>query len=173
MILSSEKLRAICGISASVGAKSDILERCIEQAEDFDIKSFLGNSFFTAIDKNKASYSLLLSGGEYTYNGVTYSFKGLQYAIAWFAFARWTRVSNSQPTAFGTVVKNADSSDPVTERELATKAKEYKSCGLNYLMECKNFLELHKTDTLYYEYYLLGTFNETDRKPNFQIDVIG
>lgn len=173
MILSIEKLRAICGLPSTIGAKSDILERCIEQAEDFNIKSFLGNSFFTAIDKNKASYSLLLNGGEYTYSRVTYSFKGLQYAIAWFAFARWTRVSNSQPTAFGTVVKNSDSSDAVSERELNAKAKEYESCGLNYLMECKTFLDAHLTDSLYVEYSRLETLNQIDRKPNFQIDIIG
>lgn len=173
MILSIEKLQSICGISATVGAKSMKLEKCIEQAEDFDIKKVLGNSFYTTIDKTKSTYDLLLNGGNYTYDGVEYSFKGLNYAIAWFAFARWTKLSNSNPTAFGTVVKNSDYSDPVEERKLQKEASEYESAGVEYLEDVKLFLHYHYGNPIYDNYFKMTRLNDQNLNKQYSISVIG
>ena len=170
MILSAEKMKSITGISPNIGQKSDILDRAISQAEDFDVKSVLNNVFFTQIDKNKSTYSLLLNGGEYTYNGYTYSFKGLNYAIAYFALARWTKGSNSNATPFGTVVKSSNDSDPVAASDLAIKANEYKSVGSQYLDECLQFLAV-QTDPIYTLYY--SRLFPTKKSSNINIDIIG
>lgn len=170
MILSAEKMKSITGISQNIGQKSDILDRAIEQAEDFDVKSVLNNVFFTQIDKNKATYSLLLNGGEYIYNGYTYSFKGLQYAIAYFALARWTKGSNSNATPFGTVVKSSNDSDPVSNADLMIKVNEYRSVGTQYLDECLQFLSV-QTDPIYTLYR--GGISPTKKNSSINIDIIG
>lgn len=170
MILSAEKLKAITGISPNIGVKSDTLDRAIEQAEDFDIKSALGNVFFTEVDAKKADYATLLSGGSYTYNGYTYSFKGLNYAIAYFAFARWTKGSNTNATPFGTVIKSSNDSDPVQTSELMIKVNEYKSVGAQYLQECLDFLNL-QTDPIYNLYR--NSICPQTKSSGFNIQIIG
>lgn len=170
MILSAEKMKSITGISQNIGQKSDILDRAIEQAEDFDVKSVLNNVFFTQIDKNKATYSLLLNGGEYIYNGYTYSFRGLHYAIAYFALSRWTKNSNTNATPFGTVVKSSNDSDPVSNADLMIKVNEYKSVGTQYLDECLQFLSL-QTDPIYNLYR--NSVSQQTKTSSLNIQIIG
>lgn len=170
MILSAEKMKSITGISPNIGVKSDTLDRAIEQAEDFDVKSALGNVFFTELDSKKATYATLLNGGSYIYNGYTYSFKGLSYAIAFFALARWTKGSNTNATPFGTVVKSSNDSDPVTNSDLMIKVNEYKSIGSQYLQECIDFLDL-QTDPIYTLYR--NSVSPQSTKNSFKIQIIG
>lgn len=170
MILSAEKMKAITGISPNIGAKSDTLDRAIEQAEDFDVKSALGNVFFTEVDSKKTTYTTLLNGGSYTYNGYTYSFKGLNYAIAYFAFARWTKGSNTNATPFGTVIKSSNDSDPVPASELMIKVNEYKSIGSQYLQECLDFLNL-QSDPIYTLYR--NSVSPQTKSSSFNFQIIG
>ena len=163
-------MKSITGISPNIGIKSDTLDRSIEQAEDFDVKQVIGNVFFTEIDANKSTYENLLNGGSYTYNGYTYSFKGLNYAIAYFALSRWTRGSNVNATPFGTVVKSSNDSDPVAASDIAIKANEYKSVGSQYLDECLQFLAV-QTDPIYTLYY--SRLFPTKKSSNINIDIIG
>lgn len=169
MILSAEKMKSITGISPNIGIKSDTLDRSIEQAEDFDVKQVIGNVFFTEIDANKSTYENLLNGGSYTYNGYTYSFKGLNYAIAYFALSRWTRGSNVNATPFGTVIKSSNDSDPVQTADLMVKVNEYKSIGSQYLQECIDFLNV-QTDPIY-ALYKKSVCSQS--KPSFNISIVG
>jgi hypothetical protein len=173
MILDVAKMRAICGIPSTVGAKSDMLERCIEMVEDFELRQTLGNSFINVIEKDLSTYSLLLNGGRYTYDSIEYSFKGLNYAIAWLAFGRWTKTSNSNPTAFGTVIKSSQDSEPLQDRDLQIKAKEYTSAGQNYLQDVITFLQLNQENSLYFEYSRSNNVIGGAKKQSFSIDVIG
>jgi len=170
MILSAEKMKAIAGISPNIGVKSDILDRAIEQAEDFDIKQAIGNVFFTQVDANKSTFDTLLNGGSYNYNGYTYSFKGLNYAIAFFALSRWTKASNSVATAYGTVTKQSTSSDPIQNSELMIKVNEYKSVGEQYLQECIDFLNL-QTDQIYNLYR--NSVSPQTKTSSFNMQIIG
>jgi len=100
------------------------------------------------IDSVKSDYTLLLNGGKYTVDNVDYYFKGLNYVIAWFAFARWTKLSNSQPTAFGTVIKNSNDSDPISDANLAILINSYKATADKYMEDVTAFLAT-QTDSKY------------------------
>ena len=163
-------MKSITGISPNIGIKSDTLDRSITHAEDFDIKNTIGNVFFTAVDANKSTYDLLLNGGTYDYGGYTYSFKGLYYAIAYFALSRWTKGSNTNATPFGTVVKSSNDSDPVSTSELMIKVNEYKSIGQQYLDECITFLD-RQTDAIY-NFYKKSPACES-KSGNINMSIIG
>jgi len=140
MLLDSEKMRAICSIAASVGEVNYNIERAIETTEQIEIKSELGNLLFTDIEKNKTNYSILLNGGDYQYNNNTYSFKGLYYAIAWQSYVRYTKLSNANTTAYGTVFKNTDYSSQLDSSSMQIVINEYQSIASNYLNEVKLYL---------------------------------
>ena len=171
MILSAEKMKSICGLSPNIGAKSDILDRCIEQSEDFDIKNALGNAFYSIIDANKSDYKLFVDGGVYEIDNVKYTFKGLNYAIAYYALARWTKVSNRQPTPFGTVVKSTNDSDPIQQDEIKILVDDYKAIADRYMAECVSFVQ-GQSDV---KYKLLANVDQEIREfhKRIKIDVIG
>jgi len=141
MILDLEKFRAICGVGDSVGEVNNNIETAIESTEQIEIKERLGNVLFSDIEKNRATYTLLLNGGEYTYNSQLYSFKGLLYAIAWQAFANYTKLSNNNATAYGTVFKNSEYSQPVSDDNLKKAVNIYQERATYYINECIQYLK--------------------------------
>jgi len=148
MILDVDKFRAICGVGESVGEVNNNIETAIESTEQIEIKERLGNVLFSDIEKNKANYLLLLNGGEYTYDNKIYSFKGLLYAIAWQSFANYTKLSNNNTTAYGTVFKNSEYSQAVTDDNLKKAVNIYQERATYYINEVINYLKL--TNNLLY-----------------------
>lgn len=148
MILDIEKYRAICGVGDSVGEVNNNIETAIENTEQIEIKERLGNVLFSDIEKNKANYMLLLNGGEYNYNSKIYSFKGLLYAIAWQSYANYTKLSNNNTTAFGTVFKNSEYSQPVSDDNLKKAVNIYQERATYYINEVIEYLK--RTDNILY-----------------------
>ena len=95
-------------------------QACLE-AELLDIQPWLGSALLYELktqndtDALTAYNTTLLNGGSYVYNDDTYTFEGLKAAIIYYAFARWRRRDGVTVTAFGSVVKSSDFSEPVPE----------------------------------------------------------
>jgi len=75
-----------------------LFEQIQSEVQNHDLRKLLGFEFFNELFKNIADYTLLLSGGEYTYQGSTYNFNGLKYVCAYLFYARYIRESRVNDT---------------------------------------------------------------------------
>ena len=84
------------------------IEPYIMEAQDLDIKPFLGDDLYYALIEGKADakYLLIIEGGSYeNANGNTIYFEGLRPALCYFAYARLIENNPLHVTAFGVVKK--------------------------------------------------------------------
>lgn len=132
---------------ASVGDVSDTVKEeiflpFIRSAQDVDVKPVIGNVGWTYILKNKDTEEVqaLLDGGEYEYSGSTYSFTGLRYALAHFAYSRYMVRRSVKDTRFGAVVKTTDVSEPADYKALAAIARDHSATAVAYLNEVLEYM---------------------------------
>ena len=97
----------------------------INEAQEFDLRPFMGDEFYLALlddFSNSPSLQLyddLFNGCTYTYGGNTYQHDGIKAMLCYYAFSRYLNNSNTNATAFGTVIKQNDDSEPVSEKTLS------------------------------------------------------
>ena len=68
-----------------------LFEQIQSEVQNHDLKKLIGFEFFNELLQNIQEYELLLTGGEYTYNGSTYNFNGLIYVCAFLYFGKDNR----------------------------------------------------------------------------------
>lgn len=116
-------IRTFKAISSSLNALK--LDSEINEAQEFDLRPFLGDEFYLALisdfaaSPSLATYSDLFNGSTYTYGSRTYQHDGLKAVLCYYAYARYLNNSNTNATAFGTVIKQNDDSEPISEKTLA------------------------------------------------------
>ena len=123
--------------------EEDQLQHHIRAAQNVDIEPVLGNVFFFDMVANRddVKYSLLLNGGNYTFDNKTYYFDGLRASLACYSYARYILTSNIVNTPFGTQSKqNNEYATPVSSKQLQEVAQEKRSEGLKYLSDCLLYL---------------------------------
>jgi hypothetical protein len=90
------------------------LNDVIIQTQIDDIRPLLGESLFNDLMNDVSSYSDLMDGGTYTYNGITYTNYGLKAVISYYVYARYMMFGAVIDTPFGLVEKlNNQDSKPV------------------------------------------------------------
>mgnify|MGYP003673376499 CR=1 FL=1 len=84
-----------------------VATQLIEEAELVDLKPLLGEKFYYDVvtNKNEAGFSILMNGGNYTYDGFDYSCPGLKRVLIEFAYGKIVFFGNQKSTPFGNVVK--------------------------------------------------------------------
>lgn len=107
--------------------KFDKIEECIELAKT-DMREHIGDRlFFDALkNQNEPTYEILMDGGEFDIDGVTYMHDGLKAMYADYTYVRYLQVINVNHSPNGLVVKeNNDSSTvtPSTIKELSRQAQ--------------------------------------------------
>jgi hypothetical protein len=123
-------------------AISEGLEEMITEAEEVDIRQFLGAILYKDFKDNKVDdkYVKLLDGTSYTIGSDTVDYPGIKKAILHFGLARWYVERSLRPTRTGLVGKETDFSSRASDKALAEKVEQEKSVATYYLAEATKYL---------------------------------
>ena len=137
----------------SISARDEqMLHPHILSAQIVDIKPVLGNALMTDILANPTNYELLLEGGTYVKDTITYSFQGLKASISCFAYARYLIGKNAIDSPFGVVAKSSEYSEQADAKIIASNVSSFKNTGATFLSECIRYIKDNEsTYPLYYE----------------------
>lgn len=118
----------------------------IQEAQQFDLKSLLGDEFYVALLKDfEASPSLqtyydLWNGHEWTFAGHTYRHSGLKAVLIYFTYARYLASANSEVTAFGIVSKKTEQSEPISEKVLLRRIDDARTGARAYYDDVEKYM---------------------------------
>ena len=136
----------------SANFPSEEFEQIMEEVQVEDLQKLLGFDFYQDIIQNPTAEwnAKLLDGGEYEYNSVTYFYEGLKYVLAYFAYARYVRVSSKKDTATGFVDKQFEDSRQINIGKESNLHKDFTKIAFKYWEECQKFLSANSSEFLYY-----------------------
>jgi hypothetical protein len=129
------------------------------EVEINDLQKYLGTEFYQELKRNTSAYTLLLSGGDYNYNGVDYIFGGLKSVCAYLLYAKYVRQSYITDTFSGMVAHTGQEFQRLSSAELANQEAMYKEIAGTYWDECLAYL---RTINL--------TYFPTSERKQFKID---
>ena len=118
-----------------------LFEQIQIEVQNHDLKKLIGFEFFNELFQNIDDYTLLLSGGEYSYNDSTYNFNGLKYVCAYLFYARYIRDSRVNDTFTGFVTHTADGMQPLSSNEIMTLENRYKEIAATEWEACLHYLK--------------------------------
>ena len=118
-----------------------LFEQIQSEVQNHDLRKLLGFEFFNELFKNIADYTLLLSGGEYTYLNGTYNFNGLKYVCAYLFYSRYIRESRVNDTFTGFVTHTADGMQPLSSNEIMNLENRYKEIAATEWGACMHYLK--------------------------------
>lgn len=125
-------------------AEDDLVNNCIKEAQNIDIKNDFGNELFLRLYEQPQAdeIKLLWEGGSYTsLCGGTAQFEGLKTTLCYYAFSRILRNSGANVTRFGVVEKQDDYSANIEHKKRLQQANEILSVADSYKLECLNFIK--------------------------------
>lgn len=127
-------------------------EQIMEEAQVENLQKLLGFDFYQDIMQNPTAEwnAKLLDGGEYEYNSVTYFYKGLKYVLAYFAYARYVKISSKKDTAAGFVSKQFEDSRQINVGKELNLHKDFIKIAFKYWEECQKFLSANSSEFSYY-----------------------
>ena len=119
----------------------DKLNDLIIDAQFNDLQPLIGERLFNAILDDVATYSELLDGGTYEYQGITYTNYGLKAVLAHYVYARYAMFGDLIDNPFGITSKiNVNESKPI---DYAFKKNLYannRATAYNYWLNVERFL---------------------------------
>ena len=116
-----------------------LFEQIQSEVQNHDLRKLLGFEFFNELFKNIGDYTLLLSGGEYTYQDSTYNFNGLKYVCTYLFYARYIRESRVNDTFTGFVTHTADGMQPLSSNEIMNLENRYKEIAATEWEACMHY----------------------------------
>jgi hypothetical protein len=125
----------------------------VSEAQLLDVKVQIGDAFLNELVTQFAASTLtadnqkFLNGGSYVHNDITYLFQGLNAAIIYYAFARFSNRNSVNYTAAGVRVKDSDFSTPASDKMIQRLETEARLTA-DALM-CENVLYLNRNYLLY------------------------
>jgi len=99
----------------------------IRDAQLLDIRPLLGLTLYNKVLAAPSNYQDLLNGGEYIYQGNTYTHDGLKMVIAYYAYARIIMFGDAINTPSGMMYKtgtNSESVDGATRKSMYSINRE-------------------------------------------------
>lgn len=141
-LITTSKIKEIRPISDNIDSV-DRLDPFIIEAQDLDIRPFLGDPLFYDLVKNVQlqKYIDFLNGKEYEYDDNMIFFDGLGIVIAYFAYARFIKHQGVNITRFGIVKKINDTSEPIPQETIEALEGAARSTAVAYLNQCEKFLD--------------------------------
>lgn len=139
---------------------SGILNQHIQDAQFIDVKELMGSDFYFDMIRNSvnSNYVSLLEGGDYTYNGKTYTNVGLKSVIVYYAYARYLLMGGNVDTPFSFVNKDSDNSTRVPYNEKKAMYKINKQTAFSHWENVQRFIQRNITDYPLYYYTKNRTF---------------
>ena len=161
-------------LSVSLFRKEEEFNRFIREAQMFDLKGLVCESFFQDLTSETPvrDYTLLLEGGSYTFEGKKYEFAGLKAVLAYFAYARYVFVGHQVDTPMGIKVKENQDGEAVSQIERRDVRTMYKQQADSLWQDCERYLE--RNATLFPEYRCNSGCGESNRinKPRMRMKLI-
>jgi len=111
------------------------------EVEANDIVKYLGFEFYQELKRTPTDYTLLLSGGTYTWQTLEYSFNGLKYVFAFLLFARYIRQSYIQDTFSGFVVHTQENAQRLSAVEIANQESRMLEIAATEWDACTKYLQ--------------------------------
>jgi hypothetical protein len=129
-------------------------EQFVHEAQMMDVKPWLGDALLVELLAQAATVpptftpanTLLLEGGQYTYQNKTYLFQGLKACIIYYAFGRFTSRTPYNYTAAGVTVKETEFSSPASDKAVQRLATEALLTGASYKEDVQLYLRRKQTD---------------------------
>lgn len=151
-------------------AYDKVLNQHINDAQFVDIQRLLGSDFYNDMIRNStnANYVALLDGGDYAYQGITYSNYGLKAVLVHYFYARYVMFGDKTDTPFGFVEKLTPNSQGVDIANKKSLSKDSKDIAFNYWENVKDFLDRNADD-----YPLWKNNCVTYNRSQFKISKIG
>lgn len=121
----------------------------ILEAQEFDIRSILGDEFYLAILADLptlANYGDLVNGVQYTYDGKLYETKGIKACLIYYSYARYLANANQTSTPSGMVSKTNDYSDPISEKTLARLIQQARSGAIHFQEQFIDYLNRNESN---------------------------
>lgn len=148
MLLTLSQLQQFKSLTSNLNvAKS--LEPYILEAEQFDLRPFLGDDLYLDLvadfeaSPSLETYSDLYNGSQYTYNDRSYQHDGIVSVLAYFTYSRYIANANIHSTKHGVVQKNTEFSEPASEKTIARLIGQAKSGAVAYQERVRLYLNHH------------------------------
>ena len=125
-------------------ADSSIINACIEEAEQLDIKAALGDSLFLRLLNSDSDLGILMEGGEYERCGERRVFPGLKKTLAYYIYARVVKNGSSVQTRFAFVNKQDDHSNTSDFKDRMQAYNDAFSIADRYLKQCLDYILANK-----------------------------
>tara|TARA_R110000803_G_scaffold149081_7_gene214550 strand:- start:647 stop:1171 length:525 start_codon:yes stop_codon:yes gene_type:complete len=126
----------------------NVLNQHISDAQFIDVQKLLGLDFYNEIVRNPTSTAnaTLLDGGDYTYNGITYTNVGLRSVIVFYAYGRYVMFGSQTDTPFGLVQKQGQNSTEVDFGQKKTVSKMNQQTAFVYWENVRLFLDRKESE---------------------------
>nr|DAS49568.1 MAG TPA: hypothetical protein [Caudoviricetes sp.] len=150
-------------LSVSLFRKEEEFNRFIREAQMFDFKGLVCESFFQDLTSETPvrDYTLLLEGGSYTFEGKKYEFAGLKAVLSYFAYARYVFVGHQVDTPMGIKEKVNQDGEAISQNERRDVRTMYKQQADLLWQDCERYLE--RNATLFPEYRCNSGCGESNR----------
>lgn len=171
LLTSKEKVALVLQVAA--GYQESDFDVYIREAQDFDLKPLLCESFYFELINNKEDadkWQLLLAGGSYVYKGNTFYFRGVQDVLAYFTYARFVLKCNYVSTSHGFTIKQAAGSVTMPLEERRNLYYKYQKEANLLLDDVLRFIERHPYD--YASYFDCKSCNSVSKGKGFKTTVI-
>jgi hypothetical protein len=175
-LITINDIRARKSISLNVNEVAQLTPQILE-AQDFDLRPFMGDEFYFAlVDDITASPSLtvyedLWNGCTYTFGGRQYTHEGLKTYLLYASYARYVADASTISTGSGFMHKNNIHSEPVSDKTIARRTEQTRSGSQVYLNRVIDFLNRNRND--YPLWRVSGCERETPYRAGIKIRQIG
>ncbi len=124
-----------------------VLNQHIADAQFVDVQKLLGVELYNAILRDSSSYTDLLDGSTYEYQGTTYTNVGLKAVIVFYSYARYLMYGSVKDTPFGFVEKQNSGQSAAADINLKRSLrKNNEEIAFNYWENVQDFLNRNYTD---------------------------
>ena len=124
-----------------------LFEQIQKEVESHDLVKLMGFEMYAELKRNINDYTVLISGGAYTYNDLEYTFNGLEYVCAFLFYARYIRQSQVKDTFTGFVTHTADGMQPLSNNEILNLENRYKEIAATEWESCLHYLKSIEPET--------------------------
>jgi hypothetical protein len=128
------------------------LDPFILEAQDFDLRAFMGESFYLDFiddffaSPSLAKYSDLWNGQEYEYGGYRYKHEGLKAILIHHSYARFLSHANITSTPYGIVSKTNQYSEKADEKTMSRLIQQARSSASVFEERVEKYLNWHSSD---------------------------
>lgn len=172
-LITASDIKERKGLSNNINLAKE-LDPHIEEAQEFDLRSWIGESFYLDImDKFENNptdpvFLELFDGVKYTYDGNEYEHQGIKGVLVYLAYARYIGAANAQSTPTGFVQKNNQYSDPISSSQITRMIKQNESGANTFQRRVEDFLNRNSSS-----YPLWNVCKKGSRKKSIRINKIG